>query len=286
VTTPASPKAFVPPSGRLKAILNRCGTALAWAGYIFLLFPSLIVIPVSFGGAREFEFPPKSFSLGLYRSFFGDTAWWGAAVQSMIVGTSTTVLAMLIAVPAAYAIARSSFRGRQFVEVAMLSPMLVPVVVLGLGLYMHLAALQIVGSTFGIVLAHAVLVVPFVFVAVSSGLRHADPALETVAMLMGASRLRIFVEVVLPQIKASLLVGTLFAFLISFDEVVIAYFLSGPRSMTLPVKMYSAIRWEISPVLAAVSTLLTALSLAFCLGIMALQRREPKPGESDAPTQP
>jgi putative spermidine/putrescine transport system permease protein len=235
---------------------------------------------VSFGGAQEFEFPPKTLSLGLYRSFFADAAWWGAAVQSLIVGTSTMVLSMLLAVPAAYALVRGNFRGKQVAEVAMLSPMLVPVVVLGLGLYMHLAALKIVGSTFGIVLAHAVLVVPFVFLAVSSGLRHADPALETVAMLMGSSRVRIFFEVVLPQIKASLLVGALFAFLISFDEVVIAYFLSGPRSTTLPVKMYSAIRWEVSPVLAAVSTLLTAISLAFCLGIMALQRREPKPGEA------
>jgi putative spermidine/putrescine transport system permease protein len=103
-------------------------------------------------------------------------------------------------------------------------------------------------------------------------LRHTDPVLETVAMVMGAGRARIFLEVVLPQIKAPVLLGALFAFLISFDEVVIAYFLSGPQSITLPVKMYSAIRWEISPVLAAVSTLLTALSLAFCLGIMALQR--------------
>jgi putative spermidine/putrescine transport system permease protein len=181
---------------------------------------------------------------------------------------------MLIAVPAAYALARSRFRGRQLVEIGLLSPMLVPVVVLGLGLYMHLSLMKVVGSTFGIVVGHAVLVIPFVFVSVTSGLRHADPALEAVALLMGASRLRIFFEVVVPQIRASLLVGALFAFLISFDEVVIAYFLSGPQSTTLPVKMYSAIRWEVSPVLAAVSTLLTVTSLAFSLGIMALQQRQ------------
>jgi putative spermidine/putrescine transport system permease protein len=265
---------FTPPSGRLKSALRRIGTALAWCGYVFLLFPSLIVIPISFSGAQEFEFPPKTFSVRLYAQFFGDPSWWRAAVQSTIVGTSTTVLAMLIAVPAAYALARSRFRGRQLVEIGLLSPMLVPVVVLGLGLYMHLSLMKVVGSTFGIVVAHAVLVIPFVLVSVTSGLRHADPALETVALLMGASRLRIFFEVVLPQIRASLLVGALFAFLISFDEVVIAYFLSGPQSTTLPVKMYSAIRWEVSPVLAAVSTLLTVISLVFSLGIMALQQRQ------------
>jgi len=94
-------------------------------------------------------------------------------------------------------------------------------------------------------------------------------------MVMGAGRARIFFEVVLPQIKAPLMVAALFAFLISFDEVVVAYFLAGPKTTTLPVKMYSAIRWEISPVLAAVSTLLTAISLAVCLGMMALQKRSP-----------
>ncbi|MEO8136599.1 MAG: ABC transporter permease [Betaproteobacteria bacterium] len=269
----AATAAFTPPSGRLKVALRRLGTAIAWSGYLFLLFPSLIVIPVSFGGAQEFEFPPRSFSWRLYAQFFADPSWWRAAVQSAIVGTSTTVLALLLAVPAAYALARSRFRCKPLVEISLLSPMLVPVVVLGLGLYMHLSLLRVVGSTFGIVVAHAVLVTPFVFVSVTSGLRHADPALETVALLMGASRLRIFFEVVLPQIKASLIVGALFAFLISFDEVVIAYFLSGPQSTTLPVKMYSAIRWEVSPVLAAVSTLLTVISLGFSLGIMALQQR-------------
>jgi putative spermidine/putrescine transport system permease protein len=91
---------------------------------------------------------------------------------------------------------------------------------------------------------------------------------------MGASRTRIFFQVVLPQIRASVAVSVLFAFLLSFDEVVVAYFISGPQTTTLPVKMYSAIRWEVSPVLAAVSTLLTLISLLVCLGIMTLQRRD------------
>jgi len=272
----ARSREFVAPSGALQRTLRRSGAVLAWCGYVFLLLPSLVVIPVSFGGGEELVFPPRSFSLALYGKFFSDASWWGAAVQSVKVGIATTVLSLAIAVPAAYALARSDFRGKSALAVAMLSPMLVPVVVLGLGQYMHLAALRIVGSTLGIVLAHAVVVVPFVFLTVSSGLRHTDPALEKVATLMGAGRLRIFFEVVLPQIRASLAIGALFAFLISFDEVVIAYFVTGPQTTTLPVKMYSAIRWEVSPVLAAVSTLLTAISLAVSLGIMALQRRTPQ----------
>jgi putative spermidine/putrescine transport system permease protein len=254
------------------------GAAAAWVGYLFLLMPSLVVIPISFGGAQELSFPPKELSLALFRQFLGDPAWWGSALQSLLVAGCVTALSLLIALPASYALARGRFRGRRVLELVSLAPMLVPVVVLGLGMYMHLSALRLVNTTTGVVLAHTVATIPFMLVALGAGLRHADPALETAAMIMGASRLRIFMEVVLPQIRPSVLVGALFAFLISFDEVIIAYFITGPESMTLPVKMYSAIRWEVSPVLAAVSTLLTLLSLVVCLAIMALQ---PKPHQPD-----
>lgn len=249
---------------------------LAWIGYLFLLLPSLIIIPVSFGGGQELTFPPTSFSLDLFRQFFSDPGWWGTAVQSTIVAIITTILALLVGLPATYAFARARFRGSKLLELLSMSPMLVPVIVLGLGMYIHLAALQLVNTTFGVVMAHTVIVIPFMIVSVTSGLRHIDPALETVALLMGASRFRIYMEVVLPQIRTSVIVGALFAFLISFDEIVVAYFITGPDSTTLPVKMYSAIRWEISPVLAAVSTLLTILSLVVCLAIMALQPKEPQ----------
>ena len=249
------------------------GSAAAWIGYLFLVVPSLIVVPVSLNGTQELQFPPRDLSLGLFREFFTDPAWWGAALQSVLVGAATAVLAALIAFPAAYALSRTAWRLRRLLEVSLLGPMLVPVIILGLGLYMQLSALGIVGSTLGVILAHTVLVVPYTFISLMAGLRQTDPALETVATLMGASRLRVVLTVVLPQIRGPLLVGTLFAFLMSFDEVVVAYFLTGPTNATLPVKMYSAIKWEVSPVLAAVSTLLTLLSLVVCLSISALQKR-------------
>jgi putative spermidine/putrescine transport system permease protein len=264
----AMPKAMRAPRLPLSGITT---SGLAWAGYIFLLLPSIVIVPLSFGGMGELSFPPDEFSLALFEQFFTDPSWYGAAVQSLIVAVATTVVSITVGVPAAYALVRGRFPGRQMLEVACLAPILVPVIVLGLGFYIQLALLGLVDTLTGIILAHSVLVTPFVLVAVSSGLRHADPALETVALVMGASRPRIFFQVVLPQIRASIAVAALFAFLISFDEVVIAYFISGPGSTTLPVKMYSAIRWEISPVLAAVSTLLTAISLVICLALMALQ---------------
>ena len=261
---------------------RRAGSAAAWLGYLFLVIPSLIVIPVSLSGTQELQFPPRELSLELYRQFFSDQAWWGAALQSAFVGAATAALTLLIALPAAYALSRSNSRFKRVFEVAFLSPMLVPVIILGLGLYMHLSALHIIGSTAGVILAHTVLVLPYTFISLMAGLRQTDPSLETVATLMGASRLRIVLTVVMPQIYGPMLVGTLFAFLISFDEVVVAYFVTGPASQTLPVKMYSAIKWEVSPVLAAVSTLLTLLSLAICLSISALQKR----AERSAPSQP
>ncbi|MDR5817012.1 MULTISPECIES: ABC transporter permease [unclassified Caballeronia] len=250
------------------------GALGGWCGYLFLLLPSLVVVPVSFGGGNELSFPPKTFSLELFHRFLTDPAWWGSALTSVMVALLASAISVAVGVPGAYALARGRFPGRRVLETFAITPMLIPVVVLGLGIYKQFSMLALVNTVWGIALAHAVLVVPFVVIAVGSGLKHADPALEAVAMLMGASRVRIFFQVVLPQIRASVAVSVLFAFLLSFDEVVVAYFISGPQTTTLPVKMYSAIRWEVSPVLAAVSTLLTLVSLAVCLGIMALQRRD------------
>lgn len=255
-------------------IWRGAGQVMAWLGYALLILPSLIIIPISFGGGEELAFPPKSFSLSLFVEFINDPSWWGSAVKSLAVASATTTLSLLIGLPAAYALARGAFPGKRAIEALALAPMLVPVIVLGLGVYMHFSTLALVDSLTGVVLAHTVLVLPFMLVAIGSGLRHTDITLETVARVMGASRLRIFFEVVLPQIKTSVFVGAMFAFLISFDEVVIAYFITGPATETLPVKMYSAIRWEVSPVLAAVSTLLTILSLLFCLAVMALQPKD------------
>lgn len=246
---------------------------LAWACYIFLVVPSLIVIPISFGNPGEIEFPPKRFSLALYQQFFTDPSWWGALLQSLAVAALTTVVAACLVVPAAYAIARSRLPGRSLLHGMFMMPMLVPVIVLGLGLYLQFTAWGLLDSTLGLVLAHVMLTAPFLLVSVMSGLRHADVALESVAMIMGASRLRIFFRVVLPQLRSSIVVGVLFTFLISLDEVVVAYFLTGTNTQTLPVKMYSALRWEVSPVIAAVSTLLTVLSLSVALVILFLQRR-------------
>ena len=249
-------------------------SAVAWSVYVFLIAPSLIVIPISFGNPDLIEFPPRRFSLALYERFFTDPDWWGALLQSLTVATLTTIATVVLVVPAAYALARAALPGQGLLRGVFLLPMLVPVVVLGLGLYLQYSAWGLLDTTAGLVLAHITLTAPFVLVPVLGGLGHADMSLERVALVMGASRPTVFFRVVLPQLRAAIAVGALFTFLISLDEVVVAYFVTGTGTTTLPVRMFSALRWEVSPVIAAVSSLLTGFSLVIAVGLVLLQRGE------------
>jgi putative spermidine/putrescine transport system permease protein len=250
-------------------------TVVSLICYVFLIVPTLIVIPISFGNQNDLQFPPTSYSLALFSQFFGDAGWWKSVVQSAIVAVLTTALTLLLCLPAAFSLQRSALWGRKAIHALAMAPLLVPVVVLGLGLYLQFSVLGLLDQTTSLVLSHTMLATPFVMVSLTSGLAHIDPALESAALVMGASKTRIFFKVVLPQLKSALFAGGFFAFLISFDEVVVAFFLTGPNTQTLPVKMYSAIRWEISPIIAVVATLLTVLSLVLGLVNMKIRKDEP-----------
>ena len=259
----------------LKRRYRRFGTLLAGLVYAFLLVPSLIVIPVSFGTQHEMRFPPREFSVELYRIFFSSTAWTGPLLQSLKIALMATALALVTAVPAAYGIVRYEFRGKKAITLLMVSPLVIPAIVMALGLYLYFSYIHLTATTLALALGHTIYVTPFVIVMVAAGVQKLDPNLEFGATLMGAGRYRMFTTVVLPQLAPSILAGGLFAFLISFDEVVISWFLASATTTTLPVKMYSSIQWEISPVIAAVSTMLTALSFVVCMLTAALQRPDP-----------
>ena len=258
------------PSRRIALRLPRASTVFACLVYAYLVVPSLVVMPISLSEAGEFTLDRARLSLNLFRQFFGSEAWLAALWNSLQVATAASVLATLIGIPAAYAFARGRFLGRSTVQMLVISPMFVPVIVIALGLYFLAAATGQQGRFSTLVLAHAMYGLPFVVMLVLSGMTQVDPALEKAAMLMGASPARVFLQVVLPQLKIPIFAGFLFAFLASFDEVVIAWFLNGPTTITLPVKMYSSIMWENTPVIAAVSTMLTLLSFAVCLLTMML----------------
>jgi len=259
-----------------KRILRIVGTVLASLVYLFMLAPSLIVTPVSFGSKYELKFPPAEYSLDLYRIFFSTEAWTQPLLLSVRVAVATTVICTILAVPAAYGLVRFDFRGKNFLMALIMSPLVIPSVVFALGLYLYFSAMRLSGTMIGLVVAHTMFVLPYALIIMSAGIKKLDPNLEFGAMLMGAGRLRMLLTVVMPQLYPSIAGAALFAFLISFDEVVISWFLAGPTTTTLSVKMFSAIQWEISPVIAAVSTILTAISLVVCLVNVALQKGEPQ----------
>ena len=248
-------------------------TVMAWLILLFLMLPSFIVVPMSFGGKFEMMFPPTTFDTILYERFFSTGNWIATTITSFKVAIGATVLALLLGVPASYGIVRGTYPGKKIVTLFLLSPILVPVIVLALGMYLYLAAFKATGTDLGLIIAHGVLTTPFVIVTCMAGLRHIDPNLETAATIMGASTMQSFFKVTLPLLKSAMFAGGLFAFLMSFDEVVVAFFITEASTMTLPVKMYSSIKWEISPILAAISSLLTLLSLVICLVGAAAQKK-------------
>ncbi|WP_206958068.1 ABC transporter permease [Trinickia acidisoli] len=256
---------------RLEQRYGHLRNVVAFAVYVFILVPTLIVIPISFGGSGELSFPPKVWTFELYQRLFMSSSWVGPILQSLKVASITMVGAAIIGVPASYGLVRFEFPGKRLVMLLLMSPILVPVIVMSLGLYLYLSRLHLVGTTAGLVVSHIAYVTPFMMMTVMAGVKKLDPALEFATAIMGANRRTVFLKVVLPQLRPSIFAGALFAFLVSFDEVVIAWFITSPATTTLPVKMYSSIQWDISPVIAAVSALLTLLSLVFCCVSVFLQ---------------
>lgn len=252
--------------------LTQVANLAAWVSYFFLIMPSLIIIPMSFSDKDELMFPPAGISLYLYEKYLYDPDWIDVTIQSFRVAVGATALSLLLGVSAAYGISRGRFPGKRAITILLLSPIFIPAIVVALGLYLYLGRAHLTGTTVGLIAGHSVVTIPFVIVTALAGLRHVDRNLEIAAMVMGASRLQVVRKITLPLLRPTIVAGGLFAFLISFDEVVISYFISHVQRQTLPVKMYSSITWDISPVLAAVSTLLTVMSLMVCVGVAMVQK--------------
>lgn len=252
-------------------------SAVAWVIYAFLVLPTLIVIPMSFGQGSELMFPPRQWGLSLYREMLDPTkGWLAASWNSLQIALGATILAILLGVPASYALARRKplIGLTRFLA---LSPIFIPTIVLALGLYLYFLWLGINGTKMGLILAHAVLVGPFVLLTVGAALNQLDQNVEVASSVLGAGTLRIFLQVVLPGLRTAIVSSSFFAFLLSFDEVVVAWFIGKGSNPTLPVKMYSSIQWEISPVLAAISSILVVLTTAICIAVAFIQPNAAEP---------
>jgi putative spermidine/putrescine transport system permease protein len=178
-----------------------------------------------------------------------------------------------LGVPAALVLARKEFKGKQFLYSFLLSPMIIPVIIIAISVYFHFARLKMIGSIYTIALAHTLLAVPFVVITVSATLQGFDQSLEQAALILGANYFKTFWKVTLPIIRPGIITGSLFAFIISFDEVVISIFLSTYISLTLPKHMFSSIRESIDPTIAAASTILIFISIFLLLTVSILRRR-------------
>jgi putative spermidine/putrescine transport system permease protein len=247
--------------------------ASSYAILVFLILPVLIIIPLSFGAQKYLEFPPKGFSLQWYKSFFTSYNWTMATWTSFKIAFFVTILATLLGTLAAFYFVRTDFKGKEFLYGLMLSPMIMPVIILAIAIYFFFAKLKLIGSLTGLVVAHTILAVPFVIVIVTATLQGFDISLEKAAMNLGAGRLRTFFKITFPLIRPGVLTGALFAFLTSFDEVIIAIFISGTTANTLPKKMWDSLTMETDPTITAIATMLIFLTVALLLIIEFYRRR-------------
>lgn len=233
---------------------------------VYLLLPVLIVVPMSFSNSSFLDFPPHELSFRWYHHLVEDTSWARSALASAQIALLSAAASVVLGTLAALALVRGRIPFRSGVTAVLLAPLIVPYVIVGLASYIVFLQLGLTQTTLGFVLVHTCLGVPYVLINVASGLVSVDRRLEMAAMNLGAGPISTFFRITLPLILPSVLAGALFAFIISWDEVVVAIFLAGPDLTTLPVKMWSGIRVQIDPTVAAVSSLaLIVILTSFCL---------------------
>jgi putative spermidine/putrescine transport system permease protein len=245
--------------------------AIAALVLAFLVVPTLLVVPMSFSGAQYLEFPPREWSLRWYRNYFASSAWMQATATSFQAAFLTALVATPLGTLAAYGLAASRFRAARLAYVLLITPLIVPVILIAIAVFYVYVKARLNNSLLGLVLAHAMLSVPLVMIVVASALKSFDANQEMVARSLGASRPRAFLLVTLPQIRFAVVSGALLSFLTSFDEVILALFVAGGDNSTLTRNMFLALRDQIDPTIAAISTLMILVTtvvfvLAQCFG--------------------
>lgn len=240
---------------------SRVLTLVVMAVGSFMVAPLLLIVPMSFSNSQSLEFPPKGYWLGYYGRFFASESWLTSVFNSVVIALLTALLTMVIAAPAVFTIVRRNFHGKAFARMVVMLPMVVPSIVMALGYYVYYAIIGLNQSYTGLVLAHTAGALPICFLVLTAALKGFDRNIERAASSLGASPLRVFFLVTMPVLRPGFLVGALFSFVHSFDEAVIAIFVSGRSIVTLPRKMFDSLTNEADPVIAVVSTLLLVIVL-------------------------
>jgi len=246
---------------------------LTGAVLVFLVAPILTIVPLSFSSGSFFYYPLPGFSLRWYEDFFTSAFWLSSLKNSLIIGVSATILATALGTLAALGIWRARFPAQGLVLAILISPMVVPVVIVAVGVYFAFAPIGLTDGYLGLILAHATLGVPFVVITVLATLSGFDRTLVRAAESLGASQVTTFRRVTLPLILPGVASGAVFAFAASFDEVIVVLLMAAPGQRTLPRQMFAGINDNISLTIAAAATMLIAISLLLMIAVSWLQRR-------------
>ena len=239
----------------------------------FLMAPILAIVPLSFNSGTFLTYPLDGLSFRWYHTFLASEQWMRALRNSFIIGISSAVLATALGTVAALGLTRADFRGKGLVMAILLSPMIVPVVIVAVGFYFFFAPLGLTASYTGLILAHTALGTPFVVITVAATLKGFDDNLARAAASLGAAPVTTFFKVILPLIAPGVASGALFAFATSFDEVVVVLMVAGPEQRTLPREMFSGLRENISPTITAVATIMILVSVVMLASLEMLRRR-------------
>ncbi len=248
--------------------------------FFFLIFPIIIIIPLSFNAQDFFTFTPEmlrldpaGYSLKHYRDFFTNDDWLGPLWNSVRIAPAATLLSVSFGTLAAIGLSQSHMPFRGVIMAILISPMIVPLIISAAGMFFFYSRMGLQGTYFGVVLAHAALGIPFVIITVTATLVGFDQSLTRAAASMGANPARTFFKVQMPLILPGVISGGLFAFITSFDEVVVVLFVSSARQKTLPWQMFTGLREQISPTILAVATILVGISVLLLATLELLRRR-------------
>ncbi len=247
--------------------------AVCAAVALYLLAPLAIVVIISFSGAAFLQFPPPSLSLRWYENLFADSAWGDAFWVSVRMLVPTACLATVLGTAAAYALVRGHVPGARAINAILMMPILVPSIITAAGLYGIYRGLGLNGTLTGLIIGHTVLTMPYVVATVSSGLRSLDPRLEDAASTLGAPPVAVFRRVTLPLLMPSILSGFLFAAVACFDELIVSLFVSSARTRPISVQMWSNIRGDVDPTIAAIAALSFGFALVALVSDVLLRRR-------------
>lgn len=244
--------------------------------FVFLMLPLFVIFPISFSASPYLEFPPRGLSFQWYQRYFHSSNWIDSTLLSVRVALMTTFFSTVIGTLASIGLTKSKFKGKRLINAIIISPMVVPAIIIAVSFYFLFAKWHLIGTETGLIFAHTVMALPFVVVNVTAALKGFDERLEQAAMNLGANRFETFMRITLPLISPGVITGALFAFITSFDEIVIAIFIAGSRAATLPKQMWDGIRMEINPTTAAVSSLLVSISILLLLSVEMLRRYSEK----------